>query len=120
MHSRYSSGSRSKKLVFVLIIEVCTSSSAQLYSCIVCFEVIRLVILIYTSQSIKNFLNCWDVISDDKFGGFVAILWEFGGDSVNNLPSLIRAKASPITVTPSSDCIVLSMMDRLRLSSVSF
>ena len=38
------------------------------------------------------------------------MLWKFDGGCVNNLPSMIMAKASPIAVTPSSISTVLSMM----------
>ena len=55
------SGSVAKNLGKVLIIAFWTVSSAQLDNWMLVWEVGMSVILVKTSQSIQNFLNCWGV-----------------------------------------------------------
>ena len=116
--SRSLSGSVVKKLGWVLIMVFCTALSAQLYRWILNWELGIFVILVKTSQSIQNFLNCCGVIPYWDWGGLAASAWMQVDWAVASLSCLRMHRASPISVTPSSFSIEWSSI--WRLSIVSF
>ena len=113
------SGSVVKKLEWVLIMVFCTASFAQLYKWILAWELGIFIILVKTSQSIWNFLNCC--------GGHLKVEVRAPGYQCLNsglpgwwlsLACLKRHSASPINMTPNSFSIDRSSI--WRLSIVSF